>query len=220
MTNDSDELNHMLLASWLEGRDMPSDIRNMILASCHTELNGRGVGELLTLGTVNKSFRRSVDQLVLSMIKGETKLDHHHGASSLRWEENANHQAAHWIALGCVSFVREAKMRGEPKSKVYVRSFMHILAYKLCQYNPVVLEDGSLRLQARIASALQGSSNWCSNDQAKRIAAGDAFLRMATSRLAPGGQSLLPGFSEEEIRKTLNLAIKSRDWESWPVARS
>jgi hypothetical protein len=27
-------------------------------------------------------------------------------------------QAAHWMALGCVSFVREAEMRGESKSKV------------------------------------------------------------------------------------------------------
>jgi hypothetical protein len=43
----------------------------------------RGVGELLTLGTVNKALRRSVDQLVLAILNGETKLD----ASSLRWEK-------------------------------------------------------------------------------------------------------------------------------------
>jgi len=101
------------------------------------------------------------------------------------------------MALGCVSFVREAKMRGEPKSKVYVRSFMHILAHQLCQCNPGVLESDSLRLQARTASALQGSSHWNSDDQAKRVGARDAFLRMATSRLAQGGQSLLHEFQRK-----------------------
>ena len=171
---------------------MPSDIQNMILAACN-KLNVRGVGELLTLGTVNKAFRRSVDQLVLAILNGETKLD----ASSLRWETNANHQAARWIALGCVSFVREAKMRGEPQSKVYVRSFMYTLAYQFSRDSP----------RTTIASALQSSSHWHSNDQAKRVAARDAFLRIATSSLAPRGQSLLPEISEEEIRKTLNLAF-------------
>ena len=63
------------------------------------------------------------------------------------------------------------------------------------------------QLQGRIAHALARSSqDWDSKDQAKRVAAREAFVRIATSRLAPGGQSLLPGFSEEEIRKTLNLA--------------
>ncbi len=33
------------------------------------------VGQMLTLGTVNKAFRRSVDQLVLAIINCETKLD-------------------------------------------------------------------------------------------------------------------------------------------------
>ena len=114
---------------------MPSDIQNMILdpksayglhAAWH-KLNVRGVGELLTLGTVNKAFRRSVDQLLLAIMKCETQLD----ASSLRLEENANHQAEHWIALGCVSFVREAKMRAEPHSKVYVRSFLYTVAQQM-----------------------------------------------------------------------------------------
>jgi hypothetical protein len=36
-------------------REMPSDIQKMILAACH-KLNVRGVGELVTLGTVNKAF--------------------------------------------------------------------------------------------------------------------------------------------------------------------
>jgi hypothetical protein len=89
----------------------------------------RVADELLMLGTVNKAFRRSVDQLVLAIINCETnlKLD----ASSLRWEKNANHQAADWIALGCVKFVREAKMRGEPQSNNYVRSFMYTVAYQM-----------------------------------------------------------------------------------------
>jgi hypothetical protein len=181
-------------------REMPSDIQNMILAACH-KLNVRGVGELLTLGTVNKAFRRSVDQLVLAILNGEAKFD----ASSLRWETNANPQernisleaGARWIAMGCVSFVREAKMRGEPQSKVYVRSFMYTLAYQLGRDSP----------RTTIASALQRTSHWHSKDDAKRVAARDAFLRIATSRLAPGGQSLLPEISEEEIRKTLNLAF-------------
>jgi hypothetical protein len=166
-------------------REMPSDIQNMILAACH-KLNVRGVGELLTLGTVNKAFRRSVDQLLCKIMKRETQLD----ASSFRLEENANHQAGHWIALGCVSFVREAKMRAEPHSKVYVRSFLYTVAHQM--------------------SLERWSQDWNSKDQAKRVAARDAFVRIATSRLAPGGQSLLPELSEEEIRKTLNLAMKSR----------
>ena len=178
-------------------REMPSDIQNMILAACH-KLNVRGVGELLTLGTVNKAFRRSVDQLLLAIMKRETP-------SSLRLEENANHQAEHWIALGCVSFVREAKMRAEPHSKVYIRSFLYTVAQQMSWH------ERRDHLQGRIAHALARSSqDWNSDDQAKRVAARDAFVRIATSRLAPGGQSLLPELSEEEIRKTLNLAMKSR----------
>ena len=181
--------------------EMPSDIQNMILAACH-KLNVRGVGELLTLGTVNKAFRRSVDQLLLAIMKRETP-------SSLRLEENANHQAEHWIALGCVSFVREAKMRAEPHSKVYVRSFLYTVAQQMCCANSYYERHD--HLQGRIAHALARSSqDWNSDDQAKRVAARDAFVRIATSRLAPGGQSLLPELSEEEIRKTLNLAMKSR----------
>ena len=181
--------------------EMPSDIQNMILdpksayglhAAWH-KLNVRGVGELLTLGTVNKAFRRSVDQLLLAIMKCETQLD----ASSLRLEENANHQAEHWIALGCVSFVREAKMRAEPHSKVYVRSFLYTVAHQM--------SDPSFAI-----ALARSSQDWNSDDQAKRVAARDAFVRIATSRLAPGGQSLLPELSEEEIRKTLNLAMKSR----------
>ena len=169
--------------------EMPSDIQNMILAACH-KLNVRGVGELLTLGTVNKAFRRSVDQLLLAVMKRETP-------SSLRLEENANHQAEHWIALGCVSFVREAKMRAEPHSKVYVRSFLYTVAHQM--------SDPSFAI-----ALARSSQDWNSDDQAKRVAARDAFVRIATSRLAPGGQSLLPELSEEEIRKTLNLAMKIR----------
>ncbi len=180
--------------------EMPSDIQNMILAACH-KLNVRGVGELLTLGTVNKAFRRSVDQLLLAIMKRETP-------SSLRWEGNANHQAEHWIALGCVSFVREAKMRAEPHSKIYVRSFLYTVAQQMSDTSSYDRRD---HLQGRIAHALARSSqDWNSDDQAKRVAARDAFVRIATSRLAPGGQSLLPELSEEEIRKTLNLAMKSR----------
>ena len=44
--------------------DMPSDIiKDLILPACH-QLNVRGVGELLTLRTVNKAFRLSFDPLV------------------------------------------------------------------------------------------------------------------------------------------------------------
>ena len=162
--------------------EMPSEIQDMILAECH-KLNVGGVGELLTLGTVNKAFRRSVDQLLLAVMKRETP-------SSLRFVENANHQAEHWLALGCVSFVREAKIQGEPHSKRYVQSFLCTVAHQM--------------------SLERWSQDWNSKDQAKRVAARDAFVRIATSRLAPGGQSLLPELSEEEIRKTLNLAMKSR----------
>ena len=172
---------------------LPSEMQDKIVEACH-KLNVRGVGELLTLGTVNKAFRRSVDQLVLAILNGETKLD----ASSLRWETNANPQernisleaGARWIAMGCVSFVREAKIRKEPHSNVYVRSFLYTVAHQM--------------------SLERWSQDWNSKDQAKRVAARDAFVRIATSRLAPGGQSLLPELSEEEIRKTLNLAMKSR----------
>ena len=180
--------------------EMPSEIQDMILAECH-KLNVGGVGELLTLGTVNKAFRRSVDQFLLAVMKRETP-------SSLRFQENANHQAEHWIALGCVSFVREAKMRAEPHSKVYVRSFLYTVAQQMSSVSYYERRD---HLQGKIAHTLARSSqDWNSDDQAKRVAARDAFVRIATSRLAPGGQSLLPELSEEEIRKTLNLAMKSR----------
>jgi hypothetical protein len=175
-------------------------MQDKIVEACH-KLNVRGVGELLTLGTVNKAFRRSVDQFLLAVMKRETP-------SSLRLEENANHQAEHWIALGCVSFVREAKMRAEPHSKVYVRSFLYTVAQQMSDTSYYERRD---HLQGRIAHAMARSSqDWYSDDQAKRLAARDAFVRIATSRLAPGGQSLLPELSEEEIRKTLNLAMKSR----------
>jgi hypothetical protein len=176
---------------------LPSEMQDKIVEACH-KLNVRGVGELLTLGTVNKAFRRSVDQLLCKIMKRETQLD----ASSFRLEENANHQAGHWIALGCVSFVRDAKMRAEPHSKVHVRSFLYTVAQKMCDF------PSRDHLHGRIAHALARSSqDWYSDDQAKRVAARDAFVRIATSRLAPGGQSLLPELSEEEIRKTLNLAF-------------
>ena len=127
--------------------EMPSDIQNMILAACH-KLNVRGVGELLTLGTVNKAFRRSVDQLVLAIINCETnlKLD----ASSLRWEKNANHQAADWILMGCVKFVRESKMRGEPQSNVYVRSFMYTVAYQMADNSFNSLGHLQGRIEVRV----------------------------------------------------------------------
>ena len=95
-------------------------------------------------------------------------------------------------------------MRGEPHSKVSVKNFMYKMAHQMCH--------SSLdHFQGRIAHAFARSSqDWDSNDQAKRVAAREAFVRIATSRLAPGGQSLLPELSEEEIRKTLNLAIAGR----------
>ena len=34
-----------------------------------------------------------------------------------------------WIALRCVKLVREAKMRAEPRSKIYVRSFVYTMAH-------------------------------------------------------------------------------------------
>jgi hypothetical protein len=186
--------------------DMTSDIQGMI-KEAYCKLNVRGVGELLILGTVNKFFRSSIDELVLAIIdtpssKTNLKLD----ASGWRWEKNANHRAADWIALGCVKFVRETKMRGEPQSKVYVRSFMYTMAHQMAARGGC-----KEQLQGRIAHALARSSqDWYSKDQEKRIAARDAFVKIATSRLAPGGQSLFPELSEEEIRKTLNLAIQSR----------
>jgi hypothetical protein len=109
----------------------------------------------------------------------------------------AKHQAAHWIALGCVSFEREAEMRGESKSKVEVCSFMYTTA---C--NSLMKGSGAL---GSIATALQNSSQWLSDDKTTRDAERDAFSRIATSRLASGGQSLLPGFSVEEIRETLTF---------------
>ena len=127
--------------------ELPSEIQNLILAACYT-LNVRGVDELLKLGTVNKAFRRSVDQLVLAIINCETnlKLD----ASSLRWEKNANHQAADWILMGCVKFVRESKMRGEPQSNVYVRSFMYTVAYQMADnsFNSLGHLQGRIEVRA------------------------------------------------------------------------
>jgi hypothetical protein len=144
-------------------------------------------------------------QVVLAIINGEraAQTDLMQLPDALR-AQYAKHQAAHWIALGCVSFVREAEMRGETKSKLQVRSFMYTMAHK---FTRCASENGAL---GSIARALQNSSLWHSNDKATRDAERDAFSRMATSRLAPGGQSLLPWVSEEDIRKTLTLAAKSR----------
>ena len=144
-------------------------------------------------------------QVVLAIINDEraAQTDLMQLPDALR-AQYAKHQAAHWIALGCVSFVREAEMRGETKSKLQVRSFMYTMAYKFTQYGPEMAAKGS------IYSALNNSSLWFSKDKATRDAERDAFSRMATSRLAPGGQSLLPWVSEEDIRKTLALAAKIR----------
>jgi hypothetical protein len=99
--------------------------------------------------------------------------------------EKKKHRAAHLIALGCVSFVRVSKMRGERSSKVRIRSFIYTIAFWM------------LREATRDVQTL---------DNAER----DVISSMATTRLAPGGQSLLPGVSEEEIRKTLTLASQNR----------
>ena len=71
--SESDELDHMLLdallrAARVEGRDMPDDVKNTILAACAAcrGLIGRGVRELLMLRTVNKAFGRNVDQVCAS----------------------------------------------------------------------------------------------------------------------------------------------------------
>ena len=72
MTNEFDELDHMLLdallrAARVEGRDMPDDMKNRILEACaECRLNGRGVRKLLMLRTVNKAFQRSVDRVCVS----------------------------------------------------------------------------------------------------------------------------------------------------------
>ena len=162
-------------------RDMPREMEDKILADCH-RLNGGGVRELLMLRTVNKAFRRNVDQFVLTI----TPTIINGGFDFVRGLRAQDKKAdlmqlmeivVNWIALGCLSFVRVAEMRGESKSKMHVRSFIYTMAYIFT--TPCGFER-------------------------------DVFSSMATSRLAPGGQSLLPGFSEEEIRKTLTLAVKDR----------
>jgi len=197
------------------------------------DVNGRGLGELLMLRAVNKAFRLNVDQfvalcvpflptalqmklqtgvervyrmgarevaqalqLLLKTINCEFDVDWCRGLiaqdadASVAQDVGTNrekkkHRAAHLIALGCVSFVRVSKMRGERSSKVRIRSFIYTIAFWM------------LREATRDVQTL---------DNAER----DVISSMATTRLAPGGQSLLPGFSEEEIRKTLTLASQNR----------
>jgi hypothetical protein len=138
---------------------MPSDIiEDLILPACH-QLNVRGVGEMLTLRTVNKAFRLSFDLLVLAIIKLR-------GCLLVR----PLRLAADWIALGCEKFVREAKMRKEAQSKAYVRFCMYTKAYQICNF------------ERRITHALARSSqDWHSDDQAKRVAAREAFVRIAAN---------------------------------------
>ena len=103
-------------------RDMPSEMEDKILADCH-RLNGGGVRELLMLRTVNKAFRRNVDQFVLTI----TPTIINGGFDFVRGLRAQDKKAdlmqlmeivVNWIALGCLSFVRVAEMRGESKSKV------------------------------------------------------------------------------------------------------
>ena len=139
-------------------------------------------------------------QVVLAIIDGKraAQTDLLQLPDALR-AQYAKHEAAHWIALGCVSFVREMK----PKSKPEVRIFIYTMAYKF------TFTDGAFE---SIASAFQNSSpgHWHSDDKATRDAERDAFARMVTSRLALGGQSLLPWVSEGNMMETLTLAFSSR----------
>ena len=116
-------------------RDMPSEMEDKILADCH-RLNGGGVRELLMLRTVNKAFRRNVDQFVLTI----TPTIINGGFDFVRGLRAQDKKAdlmqlmeivVNWIALGCLSFVRVAEMRGESKSKMHVRSFMYTVAYQM-----------------------------------------------------------------------------------------
>ena len=72
-------------------------------------------------------FRLSLIREMLAIIKGESMLD----ASSLRRGRSAERMQSIKLRIGwrwdALSFVREAKVRGEHKSKVYVRSFMYLL---------------------------------------------------------------------------------------------
>jgi hypothetical protein len=172
-------------------RDIPSEVEDMISAACH-RLNGRGVRELLMLRTVNKAFRRNVDQFVITITLTIINGGFGFARGLIAQDKKANLMqlmeiVVNWIALGCVSFVRVAEMRGESKSKVHVRSFMYTMAYNFtCPWG----------FERDVFSSMAFER--------------DVFSSMATSRLAPGGQGLFPGVSEEEIRKTLTLAVKGR----------
>jgi len=176
---------------------LPDDVAHTIAQSC---LQRAGVRQMMKLRGVSKAFRRSVDQHVLRMMQDEVftgnPFKHRHlDADILQLQgcarvQCAKNRAVHWIALACASFARE-DARG--LSKQHLRLFMYTMAmYCGGKGNHVGFKN--------ITKALSQDKEHQSGG------AGLQLVEMATSRLA----TVMPGFSEEEIRQTLALAFKSR----------
>ena len=175
----------------------------MLLEYC---LDGCGVRRLLLLAGVNKAFRRGVDRRVLAMIKETTEGVRPRSAhasvdadvlqlTGARRTQCAKNRAVHWMALGCVSYVREAEMQRASIRRPHVRSFVYTMA--VCCFGKGWSSNAGAFTS--ITRALREDSKWNALDGAER----DAFCREASLRLAPR----LTGWSEEEIRATLALAL-------------
>ena len=166
---------------------MADDVVRTIAQLC---LHRAGVRQMMKLRGVSQEFRRSVDQHVLRMqdedlYTVDADVLQLQGCARVQCAKN---RAVHWIALACVSFARSE----ECMNKRNMRLFMYTMAmYCGGKGNHVGFKN--------ITKALSQDKEHQSGG------AGLQLVEMATSRLA----TVMPGLSEEEIRKTFALAFRN-----------
>lgn len=163
------------------GVQLPSEVHD-VLVDCW--LDGSGVRRLLMLRGVNKAFQRRVDQHVLAIIKDTTGGA---GPTAFAYVDaevmrepgseravSARHMAVHWMALGCLSYVREAEMRDESIRRQHMRSFMYMMALRCFGK----MGSGNVGAFTSISRALRHESQWYSKDGSER----DALCRCVRVR--------------------------------------
>ena len=171
---------------------MADDVVRTIAQLC---LHRAGVRQMMKLRGVSQKFRRSVDsdQHVLRCdMRMQDEDLYTVDADVLQLQGCARVQCAknrtvHWIALACVSFARSE----ECMNKRNMRLFMYTVAYN-CRF--------SRDPQLDFLSSKKGKDEEHEAEEHRL-----QLVEMATSRLA----TVMPGLSEEEIRKTLALAFKN-----------
>jgi hypothetical protein len=156
--------------------DMPSEIHHILLGYWLDECRVR---LLLMLRCVNKAVQRRVDQHVLAIIKVTTEggvwtvfeyvdADVEREPSSKR-AVCARHMAVHWMALGCLSYVRAAEMCDKSIRRQDMRSFMYMMALR-CFGKMASCDCTHANAFASITRALRHESQWYSKDGSERDA--------------------------------------------------